>query len=448
MNPRQVLFGRYLEMTGQELEESVMRSVDDNPALELLENSENEPVAGEKIYRGPFAGVPEGYTSRGEFFEPSESVVGVSLAEYVDNQLSELHESPRITTLAQYIAGNLDSNGYLTRSCEEMADDLTVMSGQDYTAGYLEEALRVLQSLDPPGIGASDLRECLMLQLLRQPEDTTRDIAIDILDSYFDLFIKKHFDKLESRLGIDREALKGAISRIRSLNPKPGNSLDSNTAGDRLAQISPDFYVEPGGNGRYSVTLLNRAPRLGIEESFRIDTPEFSRTQANPVGKEATLFIKRKNDEASELIRLLDMRAETLTDIIKAIVKLQHKFFDTEEISDIVPMVLRDIAALTGYSLSVISRATSGKYIATPGGIYPLKLFFNEKPREEAENITRGKLNEAISTLIAGEDPDNPLSDEAICSLLAEQGLDIARRTVAKYREKMKIPVARLRKKI
>lgn len=312
---------------------------------------------------------------------------------------------------------------------------------------HLREIVGRVRALDPPGVCAYDLRDCLVLQLRRMPRSDIRDLALEIVEHYFDIFSLRHFDRLASMLDVDRDRLREADELIRSLNPKPGGQIGDSAGDEKSRHIIPDFNVEVDGNV-VTLSLVNNVPELTIESSFVSDGNSFiSVAGSSGEHKAARTFINRKREDATEFIELLRIRQETLYKVMSAIVKLQHDFFISEDESCLRPMILKDVSNETGYDLSVISRATAGKYVATPGGIYPLKFFFNEKVGSDEDASSR-EILAAIRELIAREDSDHPLSDDALMKLLAERGYDIARRTVAKYRERLSIPVARLRKKI
>lgn len=259
-------------------------------------------------------------------------------------------------------------------------------------------------------------------------------------------FALKHFDRLAGNLGIDKERLQKAIDIIRSLNPKPGGGVGESEADDKSRHIIPDFNVDVDGD-TVTLTLVNNIPDLEIEKSFVSDGGSFINDTSSAKQRETRLFISRKRDEAADFIELLKLRQQTLYKVMSSIVKYQHDFFVSEDETHLRPMILKDIAKDTGYDISVISRATSGKYVSTPIGIYPLKFFFNENVGGEDETSSR-EIFAVIRQLIESEDPHSPLSDDAIMTRLVERGYEIARRTVTKYREKLGFPIARMRKEI
>lgn len=460
LSPQQMRFVRLLEMTGPEIEDEVRRELDDNPALEIADR--NTEIAEDDYHESAeemqladyrdedempdfrFGGSSHGFSDHS--FEPVTAADNPTLSDYLMGQLAESKMSESDVRIANYIIGNIDESGYLTRTPSKIIDDLAFNLGVEITPEHLRDILSQVRALDPPGICAYDLRDCLSLQLRRLPHTESNDLALDIIDHYFDLFSLRHFDKLQSALGVEREQLQKSIDVIRTLNPKPGAGLGESEAEARSRHIIPDFYVESDGDV-LTLTLPNSIPELQIERSFRAGSEvEKELSQVNG-GRSADTFLSKKREEAQEFIDTLRMRQQTLYRVMSAIISLQHEFFVTEDESRLRPMRLKDIASLTGLDLSVISRATAGKYVATPGGIYPLKFFFNEGVGDEDGTSSREILS-AIREIIAGEDKKHPLSDDAIMKQLASKGYAIARRTVAKYRERAGIPVARLRREI
>lgn len=461
LNPRQVLLGRFLEMTAPEIEDEVRRALDENPALEAVsetpqpesdwtEDSGFDETA-EQLQRADYGNdddVPvyrleaSNHSADDVRHEPFAVSDQSSIIDVLTAQLADLVLSDTQRKTAQYIIGNIDDNGYMTRSLTDICDDIAISEGLTVSLAEVREVFAMVRHLDPAGVGAVDLRDCLLLQIDRAEITFTSRIAREIIADWFDLFSKKHFEQLRTHLGIDRSAMSDALEYIRGLNPKPGALIEGNTGDDRMRHIIPDFQVDVDENGRASVSLLNNIPELAIEESFRIDS------LPQPAGKrevEAAAFIRRRHDDASLFIDMLRMRAETLLAVMKAIVKIQHRFFETDDRAEIRPMIIRDIAEITGLNISVISRAAAAKYVLTPGGIYPLKMFFNERLKEDNDTSSH-QILDALSCIIDGEDKAHPLSDDALCRELASRGFDIARRTVTKYRERLGQPVARLRK--
>lgn len=450
LTPLQVQFVRLLEMTAPEIEETVRRAVDEMPALEVKEDShENEPIVDAAIdadddlpdyrYRIP------GRTATETYYDPVSSAGErpETLMEALAEQIGVSNLDDRGRRIAIQVIGNIDDNGYITRDLDAIALDVTSATGEDVTGADVNEVWQIIRRMDPPGVGAVDLRDCLLLQLKRLPDTPVVRDAIEIVSHYFDLFSKKQYEKMRSAIGLDEARQRDAMELIRRLNPKPGSSYASGAPGDDTPRhVIPDFSVEVEGD-RLILSMLNRLPELTIEKSFEADTPITPRAAREG----ANLFIRSKRNEAQEFIRILNMRQETLYRVMQAIIKIQRDFFMTGDETLIKPMILKDISSLTGYGLSVISRAASGKYVATAHGIYPLKMLFNERPKDDSD-VSSHQIQSALRDLIDNEDKHRPLSDEALTGRLAARGFDIARRTVAKYRERMGFPVARLRKEI
>ncbi len=458
LSPLQVQFVRVLGMTGPEVEDEVRRELDDNPALEAV-SEEPQEHSGEDFnesaeqlqladYRNeediPYYRLEaRSHSADDRAYEPVAVQGGGSLMEYLMAQIAQTKLSPHLSEIARLIVGNIDDNGYMTRSLRSIADDAAIQDGLDMTDAEAREMWDLVRSLDPAGVGAVDLRDCLLLQLKRRPADRIRDLAIEMVAHYFDLFARRRFDQLRKALDMSEEDFEKAMALIRTLNPKPGSAV-SGSGGmaddDRISHITPDFIVEAEGD-TLTLVMPNRIPALRVEESF---TGDIEVAPRNKREEEAAAFIRQKRDDAESFIKAIGMRRETLRRVMTAIMKLQREFFLTDDELKLRPMILKDVAELTGYDISVVSRATSGKYVATGRGVYPLKFFFNERPKDD-DDVSSREIMEALRTIVEAEDRSAPLSDEAITKALQEKGYNIARRTVAKYREKAGIPVARLR---
>lgn len=461
LTPMQVQFVRMLEMTGPELEGEVNRALDEMPALEIAENQGVTPdndgfnETAEQVQLADYGNdddIPSymldarNRSVNDTYYTPVAVNDELTLAEDLTRQLSELPLSPRQLTIANYIIGNLDSNGYLKRTPEAIADDITFTESVETEAAEVSKVIDIIRTLDPAGVGAVDLRDCLLLQLNRRQPTVEVITAREIITHYFDLFSKKHFDRLADLLGIDTERLTAAVDIISRLNPKPGNQLNDSAIEHSGRQIVPELQVEIDSDNNLTVSLLNNIPDLALSRSFSLDTP-VSATLTPRQRTDAATFIRTRRDEAQAFIKTLQMRQSTLLNVMTAIASLQRDFFLTGDETRLHPMILKDVAAVTGYDLSVISRATASKYVLAPSGIYPLKFFFNERPKAD-DDVTSHQITDAIKTIISQEDKRSPLPDETIAAMLSEKGFNIARRTVAKYRERLGLPVARLRKTI
>ena len=468
LSPQQVQFVRLLGMNRTEMEDEVRHEVLDNPAIEIADSddsSDGEVPAEEMTTDNnvtPDSADPEAEpedavpayrlnisnrSADDKVYEPiitNES----TLIDYLSEQISEHDLSEKQQTIADYIIGNIDDNGYLTRSVEAISDDIVFQMGIEVDEDEIQSVLQMIRDLDPAGIGAKDLRDCLLLQLERLPGSDDNLLAYKIIDCYFPEFSKKHYDRIITALKTDKEGFRRALEVILSLNPKPG-SLYGGGDNSKAQHIIPDFSVEVDGDN-ITLTLLNNIPELQIEESFQAMYDDISvKRVRNRSAAEATRFVKDNYESAATFIKMLKQRQVTLFSIMRAILERQKQFFLTEDESLLRPMVLKDIASDTGYDLSVVSRATSGKYVMTQGGIYPLKFFFNEGIRHESgEDVSSREIQSALKEIIEGEDKKKPYSDEVLCTLLNKRGYEIARRTIAKYRERMGFPVARLRKEL
>jgi len=453
LSPQQVRFVRLLEMNGPEIEDEIRHELDENPALDTEDSDSDVTVAGDDEERFEETAVDVQIADyNGDDIPPyllhaanrssdddrpirEQGDDAQGLVESLNAQLDMVDAPERTIALARYLVGNLDANGRLGRTLLETANDIAISTGINVTRDELVRALDIIKyQLDPAGVGAVDLRECLIIQLKRKtPHTLERRAALEIVTDHFDLFSKKHYNRIRGIMGIDRELFDQALNEIISLDPKPGGSLDTSAS---AVHITPDFIVTPveGHEGRFSVTLNQHIPSMTVEKSFTVD-PERAEDRA---------FVTKKRSEATTFISLVNRRSNTLITVMQAIVTIQHRFFETEDPALIRPMILRDLADMTGYDISVISRATSNKYVATESGIYPVKMFFNDRPIDD--DTSSAEVNEMLRTIIEGEDKRHPLSDRVITDEINRRGYALARRTVAKYRERLGIPVARLRK--
>lgn len=456
LNIQNVALGRLLEMNMVQFEDEVRRELDDNPALEL-KNSETDKETDnfnetpEQLQLADYADTDDipyyklealNHEAGGTAFDPasvmpddSDSVLDILLRRLSN----ETELQPDELNVARYIIGNLDSNGYLTRSLEDIADDMAVNEGIEVSRNMLIKAFEAVRALEPAGIGAIDLRDCLLLQLERLEHIPEVLTAILIIKDNFELFAKKHYDRLGNAVGASASDLEKALRLIQSLNPKPAASLAGTP--DSSPHIIPDFILDYDATTElFTVSLSGRQPDLVIEDSFSATHQAGGRGSSD-----ADAFIKKKRDEATSFIKLAAMRGATLLAIAKTIVSKQSAFFASGDPAEIRPMILKDISAVTGLDISIISRAVAGKYILTPHGVYPLKYLFNERSSASSDTSSL-EILEAIKKLINSEDKSSPLTDQELTEKLQASGYDIARRTVAKYRERLGYPVGRLRK--
>ncbi len=359
--------------------------------------------------------------------------------------MTELDEEQRL--LAEYLIGNLDENGYLRRELAAVANDLAFSMNISVTVPDLEEVLAVIQELDPPGVGARDLRECLLIQIRRsEVRNADTIMAEKVLVKYFEEFTKKHYEKIAKRLDIEEAELKPAIDLILHLNPKPGNSMIE--AARTVQHIVPDFLLISEDEELKLTLNARNAPELRISREYREMMQHYAKAKVKDAKeKEALLFVKQKIDSAKWFIDAIRQRNDTLLYCMQAIVNYQKEFFLSGDETKLKPMILKDIADMVGMDISTISRVANSKHIQTTFGTYLLKYFFSESlSTDDGEEVSSREVKQILKDAIEAEQKRKPLTDEKLMELLNEKGYNIARRTVAKYREQLGIPVARLRK--
>lgn len=439
LSAQQIRFVRLLELNAPELDDAVEREMEDNPALV----DADEDVPRETL---PLNGWTPRSSTAADDYSSATPDFSESLYDHLNNQLDERDLDPDIVKAARFIIGSLDGNGYLSRSVQEISDDMAFGPGIMVSPEKVDEALQVVRSLDPPGIGARDLRDTLEMQLAVMKPSETRDNAIRIVSEAFEAFTMKHKHRLISSLKLSEQQVDDALSLILSLNPKPGGAI-GNDPSDSANVIIPDFILT-NDEGNLSVTLNNRIPELRVERSFEDAMKELEKLPRAKRQKGSEFIISRYND-ARDFIRIIDQRQRTMMAVISAILKIQEEYFRTEDVYNLKPMMLKNIADITGLDFSVISRATNNKFIATPWGVFPLRFFFSDSIGEEKDGgdaATNRKIEATIAELIDKEDKRHPLSDRRIAEQMEQMGFDVSRRTVAKYRDRQRIPVARLRK--
>ena len=352
--------------------------------------------------------------------------------------------------IARYIIGNIDSDGYLTRSVEEIEDDLLFKAGLSVAPEEIEVLIRLVKTLDPAGIAARDLRESLLLQIERLPETPLHREAYQMIQDHYEDFVNKRFDRLCSCLGVSEERLAELYTFVSHLSPKPASGYGDDSEG-RFAHFTPDFIVtERDGELLISLVGERDLPPLRLSPTYLALLEEQKGQRGDSrQSREAFTFLKHKVEQARWFIEALETRQQTLRRTMMAIVEHQRDFFFSGEVSDLKPMVLRDIAEATGLDISTISRVSNSKSVQTDHGIYMLKFFFGEGiTTEEGESISTREVRQALAALIEAEDKRQPLTDEELTQQLAAQGYPIARRTVAKYREQLRLPIARLRRQL
>ena len=458
LSPQQIQTIKLLELPAMQLEQRIKQEIENNIVLEEDERTpeEEEP---QQISVDEYLREDEtpSYKSRINNYSKDDKqrpVIlseGRSLQEYLVEQLGYRNLSEREMRLATYLVGSIDEDGYLRRELDAIADDIAFTLGIETTAEELERLLDVIHDLEPAGIGARNLRECLLLQMGQLPMNTpARRLARRILTDYFDEFVKKHYEKLMSRLQVSEEEFRDAIAEIRRLTPKPGN-LYAEGGTDTTPYIVPDFILDYH-DGRFDLSLnSSNIPEVRINRRYA----EMLRDMVAPDGtvkaedREALQFVKSKIDSAKWFISAIKQRHDTLMRTMQTILDYQKEYFKDGDKSKLRPMILKDIADRTGLDVSTISRVVNSKYVQTQFGIILLKSLFSEAMQTESgEEVSSYEIKNILQQCIDEEDKRHPLTDETLMDILNSKGYRIARRTVAKYREMLGIPVARLRKQI
>ncbi|MED5354334.1 MAG: RNA polymerase factor sigma-54 [Bacteroidota bacterium] len=465
LSPQQIQLMKLIQLPTIDFEQNIQRELEENPALEIEENrsdnidedysndeklSDNEDInIDEYLNYDDTPSYKLNYNSNNEN-ENNEIpfASGTSFTEYLTSQLNTLKLDNQEKKIAEFLVGSIDNSGYIRQELNEIVDDLAFTQNLDVSIEKLKNILSIVQQLDPPGVGAQSLKDCLIIQLKRKAINNDIELTIDILEHSFEHFSKKHFNKLIAKYNISEERLKAVIKEVEKLNPKPGNSY-SNT--DRpIEHIIPDFKIEIDNNNLI-LTLNNRnSPVLKISKEYdemlkgyKLDK---NKTKSQ---KDAVQFIKQKLDSAKWFIDAVKQRQETLYVTMSAIMEYQKEYFITGDEKNMKPMILKDIAEKIEMDISTISRVANSKYVDTPYGTKLLKEFFSESmTTQSGEEISTIEIKKILQTIIENENKKSPETDEKLVKLLVNKGYKIARRTVAKYREQLNIPVARLRKEI
>lgn len=453
LSPQQIQGIKMLELPTLMLEARIKQEIEENPVLEeerrddedaASDNSLEEYIRGEQSAQS-YKLKANNSSKDDDNYTPTITETK-SLQEFLIEQLSYYNLTPKQQTIAYHIIGTLDDDGYLRRLTESITDDIAFSQSMEVTDKQVEEIIAIIQQLDPSGICARNLSECLLIQL-RQLRQQTRPvkIAIKILSNYYEEFIKKHYDRLIQRLGIDEDEFHDAMQVIIGLNPKPANGY----ADESLSvspTIIPDFILEYN-DGKFELSLAQRGiPELKINNSY-LKMAEKAIDSTRESDKEAVAFVRQKIESAKWFISAIKQRQQTLIKTMRAILAFQYDYFVSGEEAQLKPMILKDIASKTELDISTISRVVNSKYIQTHFGVFMLKYFFSEgMVTESGEEVSTREIKRILSECIAQESPRDPLTDEALMQVLLDKGFKIARRTVAKYREMLDIPVARLRK--
>ncbi|MFM7511293.1 MAG: RNA polymerase factor sigma-54 [Bacteroidota bacterium] len=477
LSPQQIQLMKLLQVPTASLETRIKEELEENPALELeperFEEKENADEDFDSIDENTDETGTDSFeedtgsdyiqddddeadyklrdTNYPEFSEEREHPIrsGTSFYDLLTDQLQLLNLDTTQQIIAEQVVGSIDEDGYLRRDTSAMVDDLAFKQNVIVTEVEVEAIIEMIQQFDPPGVAARNLQECLLLQLKRKEQaDPLALLAINILTNYFDEFSRKHYDKIQKAIAVTEDEMRGVIQLVTKLNPKPGGESPDDT--QELNYVVPDFFIYNNG-GKLELTLNSRnAPELRISEGYRDMLRDYEKgAKKDKRQKEAVLFIKQKIDAAKWFIDAIQQRQQTLLLTMQAILELQRDFLMSGDESDLHPMILKDVAAATGLDISTVSRVANSKYVQTEFGTYRLKFFFNEAlTTDTGEEVSTREVKRILSDLVAGEDKKNPVSDERLTELLQEKGYEIARRTVAKYREQLMIPVARLRREL
>ena len=459
LSPQQIQMIKLLELPAVQLEQRIKQEIEDNIVLEEEERSSEDDEQPQQISVDEYLHDDDtpSYKSRINNYSKDDKqrpvylTEGRSLQEYLIEQLRYRNLPERDMRLAVYLVGSIDEDGYLRRDLESVADDIAFTVGVETTAGELERLLNVIHELEPAGIGARDLRECLLLQMAQMPINTRpRRLARKILTNYFDEFVKKHYEKLMARLQISEDDFREAIAEIRRLSPKPGN-LYAEGGTDTTPYIIPDFLLDYQ-DGRFTLSLNSyNVPEVRVNRRYMEMIREMvgSDGRVREKDKEAIQFVKNKIDSAKWFISAIKQRHDTLMRTMQTILDYQQEYFKDGDKSKLRPMILKDIADRTGLDVSTISRVVNSKYVQTQFGIILLKSLFSEAMQTDSgEEVSSYEIKNILQQCIDEEDKRRPLTDETLMDILNSKGYRIARRTVAKYREMLGIPVARLRKQI
>lgn len=470
LSPQQIQLMKLIQMPTQAFEEKMKEELEENPALESGKESVDEFESNQDDYDDygnesinaddinvddylsddeiPHYKMQSSNTSIDDEERQVPYASGTSFTQYLKNQMHTYRLDKDEEAITDFLIGSIDESGYLRRELIDVLDDLAFTQNIYTTEEELERLLTLVQQLDPAGVGARDLKECLIIQLVRKPEKPSRTLAIQILENSFDQFVKKHYKKLMQKYHVTEEQLKDAIYEIEHLNPKPGGSYVSN---DKVAeQIVPDFSIKII-DGELELELNSRnAPELHISPDYSNMLQGYKESKDKSKSqKDAVQFIKQKLDSAKWFIDAVKQRQQTLMLNMQAIIDYQKEYFLTGDERKLKPMILKDIADIIQMDVSTVSRVANSKYVSTPYGTKLIKDFFSESMKnDQGEDVSTREIKTILETVINEENKRKPLTDEKLAAILKERGYPIARRTVAKYREQLDLPVARLRKKL
>lgn len=474
LSPQQIQLMKLIQLPTQAFEQRLKQELEENPALDSGKDDENlgdslnefdnssdttndnEVIEADDINIDDYLSddeIPDYKTHTNNYSADDDDksipyASGISFTQHLTNQLNTFRLSNQEEEIATFLVGSVDESGYIRRSLSDITDDLAFTQNVYTTEEDVEKVLKIVHQLDPAGVGARNLQECLSIQLQRKTPSPSVDLAVDIIDNSFEQFTKKHYKKLLQKFNIDEEELKGAFEEIERLNPKPGGSYSSHNK--IIEHIVPDFAIKIV-EGELELTLNGRnAPELHVSSTYNNmlrgykNAKEKSKSQ-----KDAILFIKQKLDAAKWFIEAVKQRQQTLFVTMSSIIQYQKEYFLSGDERQLRPMILKDIADEIGMDVSTVSRVANSKYVDTPYGTKLIKEFFSESmTNDKGEEVSTREIKKILETVLEDENKKKPLTDEALAKILKEKGYPIARRTVAKYREQLDIPVARLRKKI
>ncbi len=454
LSPLQIQTIKLIQLPATELEQRIEKELEENPVLdEVTEDQEEEAPKNVSLndYAGsdPTPSYKLYVNNQGKDEKPQYNTFSVqeSFHQNLEAQLGFCKLDERQMQIAKFIIGMIDYDGYLRRELESLVDDISLRLGIETTEDEVEELLFTIQEFDPPGVGARDLRECLMLQIDAKEPTPAVQLASKILEECFTEFTKKHYSKITAKCNVSDSQLREAIAEIVKLNPKPGGQIDD-TYSEQTQQVVPDFLVElRDGKPEMSMPRFN-IPELRVNKRYA-DMLMEAASKSPREQKEAAAFVKQKVDSAKWFIEAIKQRHNTLHSTMTAILEYQREFFTDGDETKLKPMVLKNIAEMTNLDISTISRVVSSKYVQTHFGIYPLKYFFSEGlVANDGEEVSTREIKTILTESISEEDKHKPLTDEQLVEVLDKKGYKVARRTVAKYREQLNIPIARLRKEL
>ncbi len=483
LSPTQIQVIRMLELPSIELNQRINEELQENPALEegrdetddlrmddatideegympedgYDDGRQRDPLQNEDFNYEQYISDDEtpSYMLRQQYNPADEDrrevpiIGGSSLIEELKAQVYLTKMTKPQRHVAKWVLGNIDDDGYLRRTTEQLVDDLMFQEQITITDAEMEDIVRQIKQFDPPGIASANLQECLIKQLECKPQTASVQLAHTILSDHFEAFSKHHFDKIKQRLACTDEDFQAAVQEIVHLNQKPANAFAGNVYETQRETIIPDFTIEERDDELYVVLNTGDIPELHVSRDYKDMLEEYNNMPKNQESREAKAFIKQKLEAAQSFIDAIQQRNETLMKTMTAILKAQYDFFLDGEETSLKPMVLQDIADRTGFDVSTISRVSNSKYVQTRFGIYPLKYFFSESmTNAEGDEVSTREIKKMLRELIDNEDKRSPLTDEQLVEFMGQHGYPIARRTIAKYRDLLGIPVARMRKSL